>query len=126
VALDIPMTVLINGGTASAAEIVAGALQDARRATVVGETTFGTGTVLDEFHLSDGSALLLATQEWLTPNGRAIWHQGLPPDVAVILPANADPLFPLAEQQMTSAQLSSSGDAQLLKALELLQGAKSQ
>ena len=126
VALDIPMTVLINGGTASAAEIVAGALQDARRATVVGETTFGTGTVLDEFHLSDGSALLLATQEWLTPNGRAIWHQGLPPDVAVTLPANADPLFPLAEQQMTSAQLSSSGDAQLLKALELLQGAKSQ
>jgi carboxyl-terminal processing protease len=59
-ATDLPMVVLINGGTASAAEITAGALQDAHRATLVGETTFGTGTVLNEFHLSDGSALLLA------------------------------------------------------------------
>jgi carboxyl-terminal processing protease len=123
---DMPLAVLINGGTASAAEIVAGALQDAQRAVVVGETTFGTGTVLGEFHLSDGSALLLATQEWLTPGGRAIWHQGLAPDVTVALPAGATPVFPLAEQQMTPAQLQGSGDAQLLKALELLQTAKSQ
>ena len=74
-AVNIPMVVLVNQGTASAAEIVSGALQDAHRATVIGETTFGTGTVLNGFSLSDGSQILLATEEWLTPNGRVIWHK---------------------------------------------------
>jgi carboxyl-terminal processing protease len=117
---NIPMVVLINEGTASAAEIVAGALQDAQRATLVGETTFGTGTVLNEFPLSDGSVLLLATQEWLTPNGNTIWHQGLKPNVTVALPADVSPLIPSAEETMTAADLQNSGDAQLLKALQLL------
>jgi carboxyl-terminal processing protease len=117
---SVPMVILINGGTASAAEIVAGALQDAHRATLVGETTFGTGTVLEEFRLSDGSALLLATEEWLTPNGRVIWHQGIAPDVAVSLPAGVESLFPEAEREMTTAQLQASGDEQLLRALNLL------
>jgi carboxyl-terminal processing protease len=121
IALDTPMMVLINGGSASAAEIVAGALQDAGRATLVGETTFGTGTVLVEFPLSDGSALLLAVQEWLTPNGRVIWHQGISPDIGVSLTPDATPLHPEAERDMTQAQLQSSGDAQLLRALELLE-----
>jgi len=120
IATDIPLVVLINGGTASAAEIVAGALQEAQRATLVGETTFGTGTVLNEFPLSDGSVLLLATQEWLTPNGRVIWHQGLPPDVVVALPPDAAPLLPAAERGLTPEQLRSSGDAQLLRALDLV------
>ena len=93
--MDIPMVVLVDQGTASAAEIVAGALQDAGRATVVGETTFGTGTVLQEFPLSDGSVLLLAVEEWLTPKGRVIWHQGLDPDITVALPSDAEPLLPL-------------------------------
>ena len=53
--------------------------------------TFGTGTVLNQFGLSDGSALLLATQEWLTPAGRVIWHKGIAPDVQVSLPANTAP-----------------------------------
>ena len=112
--------VLINAGTASAAEIVAGALQDEAGATLVGETTFGTGTVLSEFSLSDGSALLLATEEWLTPNGRTIWHKGISPNDVVSLPPTVAPLFPEAEQGMTSAQLQNSEDKQLLKALELL------
>lgn len=116
----IPMMVLVNSGTASAAEIVAGALQDAHRATLVGETTFGTGTVLGEFRLSDGSALLLATEEWLTPSGRTIWHRGISPDVAVSLPPDVAPLVPQAEQGMTPAQLRASGDEQLLRALDLL------
>ena len=67
VATNTPMVALINGGTASGAEIVAGALRDANRATLVGETTFGTGTVLEQFPLPGGSAMLLAVQEWLTP-----------------------------------------------------------
>jgi carboxyl-terminal processing protease len=86
----------------------------------VGETTFGTGTVLSEFSLSDGSALLLATEEWLTPNGRTIWHKGISPNDVVSLPPTVAPLFPEAEQGMTSAQLQNSEDKQLLKALDLL------
>lgn len=120
VATDVPMVVLVNGGTASAAEIVGGALQDVHRATLVGETTFGTGTVLGEFRLSDGSALLLATEEWLTPNGRVIWHKGISPDVMVSLPPDVAPLFPEAEREMTPAQLQDSGDQQLLDALKRL------
>jgi carboxyl-terminal processing protease len=119
-AVDIPVVVLVDQGTASSAEIVTGALQDAERATVVGETTFGTGTVLQEFPLSDGSVLLLATQEWLTPKGRVIWHRGLEPDVTVALPSDAEPLLPLTERGLTAEQLRDSSDAQLLRALDLL------
>jgi carboxyl-terminal processing protease len=121
---DIPMVVLINNGTASAAEIVAGALQDAGRATLIGETTFGTGTVLQEFRLSDGSALLLATEEWLTPDGRTIWHKGISPNVVVSLPQGVTPLIPEAEQGMTSTQLRDSKDQQLLQALDVLTPSK--
>jgi len=117
---DTPLVVLVNAGTASAAEIVAGALQDASRAILVGETTFGTGTVLGQFSLSDGSAVLLATEEWLTPKGRTIWHLGLTPDSVVTLPQNVAPLFPEAEAGMTKDQLEQSGDQQLLRALDLL------
>ena len=120
VAPTVPMVVLINGGTASAAEIVSGALQDAHRAELVGETTFGTGTVLNQFPLSDGSALSLATEEWLTPSGGSIWHHGISPDIQVSLPVNITPLVPEAEQDITRTQLTASGDEQLLRALEIL------
>jgi carboxyl-terminal processing protease len=126
VAPNIPVEVLINDGTASASEIVAGALQDGKRAELIGETTFGTGTVLNEFQLSDGSVLLLATEEWLTPDGHTIWHQGLAPNVAVALPQGVSPLFPSAEQGMTAAQLQASQDTQLLRALQLLTGTQAQ
>ncbi|MHB1295073.1 MAG: S41 family peptidase [Anaerolineae bacterium] len=119
----LPMIVLINQGTASASEIVSGALQDADRAQLVGETTFGTGTVLQSFPLSDGSALLLATQEWLTRDGRVIWHEGLAPDVTVSLAANAFPVTPREVGEMTPEELQASEDAQLLRALALLQEA---
>ncbi len=116
----LPMTVLTNGGTASASEIVAGALQDARRATILGETTFGTGTVLKSIPLSDGSALMLAVLEWLTPTGRTIWHTGITPDIVVSLPTDASPLLPEAALGMTPSQLLASRDVQLLRALDLL------
>jgi carboxyl-terminal processing protease len=121
---NIPMVVLINQGTASAAEIVSGAIQDAKRAPLVGATTFGTGTVLEEFSLPDQSAMLLATQEWLTPKGRTIWHQGISPDQSISLPSGTIPLFPSAESSLTPAQVQSSGDAQLLKALQILSAGK--
>ncbi len=120
IATNIPMVVLINQGTASAAEIVSGALQDYSRATLIGETTFGTGTVLNTFTLPDQSALLLATQEWLTPKGRVIWHQGIAPDQTLALPANAQPVFPEMMAQMTGTQLDSSQDSQLLQAIKVL------
>ena len=115
--ITLPMVVLVNEGTASASEIVVGALGDAGRAKSVGETTFGTGTVLTQFPLSDGSALVLAIQEWLTPSGKTIWHTGLTPDTVVSLAADVTPLFPEAEKGMTQAQIQSSGDHQLLDAM---------
>jgi carboxyl-terminal processing protease len=120
-ATTIPMVLLINGGTASGSEIVAGAIQDDHRAKLVGEKTFGTGTVLQRFGLSDGSALLLAIAEWITPAGHVIWHKGIEPDVTVSLPPSATPLYPEKEKAMKAAQLQASQDAQLLKALDLLQ-----
>jgi carboxyl-terminal processing protease len=118
----LPLVVLINGGTASGAEIVAGALQNARRAPLIGERTFGTGTVLEQFPLSDGSALLLAVREWLTPSGRTFWHKGIAPDVAVALPADATPLTPVSLAGMTREELDASNDLQMKKALEVLDG----
>lgn len=122
VAPEIPMVVLVDRGSASASEIVAGALKDAGRATLVGETTFGTGTVLSEFPLSDGSSLLLATQEWLTPNGDSFWHTGIAPDVEVSLPEEAEPILPGNGTELTAESLQSSTDTQVLRALEILQG----
>ncbi len=119
-ALTLPLVSLINSGTASGAEIVAGALQDAHRALLVGEKTFGTGTVLREFPLTDGSALMLAVEEWLTPAGNLIWHRGITPNVVVPLPVDVTPLVPEQERGMTVAQLTASNDTQLLKALDLL------
>ena len=114
-----PMVVLVNKGSASAAEIVAGAIQDAQRATLIGETTFGTGTVLSQFPLSDGSAMMLAIQQWLTPAGRVIWHKGIVPDQVVTLPTGVSSLTPESERTMTADQLQASGDAQLLQALRM-------
>ncbi|MDE3068603.1 MAG: S41 family peptidase [Verrucomicrobiota bacterium] len=113
-----PLAVLINGGTASAAEIVAGALRDAHRAELIGATTFGTGTVLKEFPLADASALMLAVQEWLTPDGHSFWHKGITPQISVALPPDATPLVPSAERDMTADELQSSKDKQLRRALE--------
>ncbi len=121
IALDIPLVVLVDQTTASSSEIVSGALQDAGRAQIVGVTTFGTGTVLGEFELSDRSALRIGTVEWLTPKGRQIWHNGITPDVIVERPTDVQPLFPDAVRELTPGEVESMDDPQLSKALELVE-----
>jgi carboxyl-terminal processing protease len=120
IATDIPMVVLINRGSASSSEIFAGAMQDHDRAIVVGETTFGTGTVLEPFPLADGSALMLGTKQWLTADGRLIRKQGIEPDEVLELPIGTELIYPSLAEEMTLEELLESEDAQVLKALELL------
>ncbi|MFH1667654.1 MAG: S41 family peptidase [Candidatus Komeilibacteria bacterium] len=80
---EIPTYVLINGGSASASEILAGALQDYGLATLIGETTFGKGSIQELEQLSDGSALKITVAEWHTPLDRAINEIGIEPDIVV-------------------------------------------
>lgn len=119
-AVDLPVVALANQGTASGAEIVIGALQDHDRAQVVGTTTSGAGTVLNSFSLPDGAALLIAVEEWLTPDGRVIWQQGLAPDREVVLPEDVQPLIKLTFQDFTEESIRASGDQQFLTALEMV------
>jgi carboxyl-terminal processing protease len=120
IATTIPLVVLVDGQTASAAEIVTGAIQDAGRATVVGQTTYGTGTVVGTFPLSDGSAVTIGTERWLTPKGHEIWHEGLTPDQAVALPAGVSFLVPGDFATLGSAGIGASSDVQLQAALRAL------
>jgi len=78
-----PIVILANEGTASAAEIVSGALQDNRRAIVIGTQTFGKGSVQTVIPLENGSALKLTTAKYYTPNGRSIQAEGIKPDIVV-------------------------------------------
>ena len=82
-ASEIPMVVLVNAGTASAAEVVAASLKDNGRAPLIGETTFGKGSVQVILELSDGSSLHVTSARWLTPNGKVIDSMGLIPDIIV-------------------------------------------
>jgi carboxyl-terminal processing protease len=102
---DIPTVVLINQGSASGSEIVAGALQDHKKATLVGMTSFGKGSVQDYEELRDGSAVKITIAEWLTPNKRAINEIGVKPDVEV---------------DLTEEDFNASKDPQMEKALEIL------
>lgn len=99
----IPMVVLINKGSASAAEIVSGALRDYKRATLVGETSFGKGSVQTPEDLPDGSSVHITTGRWLLPNGDSISKKGITPDILV-----------------AADNTNATADAQLEKAVELL------
>jgi carboxyl-terminal processing protease len=79
-----PLIVLINGGSASAAEMVAGALQDRRRATVLGTRSFGKGSVQSTSPIGDGNALKLTTALYYTPSGHSIQAKGITPDIEVM------------------------------------------
>lgn len=103
---DIPLVVLVNRGSASAAEVISGAFQDAKRATIIGETTFGKGTVNTWKELSNGGAVYVSISHWYTPNGRQIERQGISPDIVV----------PMSEDDWRSGN-----DVQLRRAVEFLQ-----
>ena len=118
---DAPLAVLVDGGSASSAEILAGALRDNDRAPVVGETTFGTGTVLSEFVLRDGSSILLGVAEWLTPDGDFIRNTGITPNVKVSLSEGTEPLTPDDARDLSRQDILEK-DAQLRTAYEKLQG----
>jgi carboxyl-terminal processing protease len=78
-----PLIVMVNGGSASAAEIVAGALQDNHRATLLGQQTYGKGSVQTVVPLSDGHAIKLTTSKYFTPSGASIHEKGIRPDIVV-------------------------------------------
>ncbi|MCA1738821.1 MAG: S41 family peptidase, partial [Actinobacteria bacterium] len=100
--------------------ILAGALRDNERAKVIGETTFGTGTVLDEFPLSDGSSILLGIAEWLTPSGDSIRGSGIEPDIEAKLEEDQEPRTPDETEGLTQEEIFKE-DAQLERAFEVLQ-----
>lgn len=119
-AREMPLVVLINKGTASAGEITAGALKENERALLIGETTFGTGTVLNQFGLSDGSAILLGVTNWLTPDGNLIKGRGVTPDLEVTQPASSKHVSAELLRHLTVEQFGTIEDDQFLKALEHL------
>lgn len=104
---DKPLVVLINGGSASASEILSGALKDNKRAVLVGTKTFGKGVVQEINRLPDGSGINITTQKYLTPNGTDIHKKGIAPDVEV---------------KITEEEILQKKDPQLIKAEEVLNG----
>ncbi|MDP3045880.1 MAG: S41 family peptidase [Chloroflexota bacterium] len=104
-ATDLPMVVLVNKGSASASEIVAGAIQDAGRGPLIGEKTFGKGSVQTTHTLSDGSSVHITIAHWFTPKGRQIHEVGLQPDITVLI---------------TEDDMKNNKDPQLDRALEYL------
>jgi carboxyl-terminal processing protease len=118
-AKTVPMVVLVNVGSASASEIVAGALQDHKRAKVMGNRTFGKGSVQVILPLSEDTAIKLTTSRYFTPNGRSIQATGIEPDYVVAdtaqgdlfrLPREADLQRHLANQQAPNGEIKSSAD----------------
>lgn len=110
---DIPLVVLINGGSASASEILSGAIKDTKRATIVGEKSFGKGIVQVVNSLSDGSGIKLTTSEYFTPKGISIHKKGITPDIVVKEP---DDIKGIGLEYKNT-------DTQLKKAIEILERA---
>ncbi len=108
----VPMVVLVNGGSASASEIVAGALQDHKRAVIMGTQSFGKGSVQTILPLGNNTAIKLTTARYYTPNGRSIQAKGIVPDIVVEDPATAgfDNAFRLREADLDKHLTNSQGE----------------
>lgn len=117
--LDFPMVILVNGGSASASEIVAGALRDHGRALLMGTKTFGKGSVQTVIPLRDGSALRLTTSIYYTPSGQAIHGKGLEPDVTVAETSEEE-----ETGERPSRKEGASQDPLVMRAVDLLKGLK--
>lgn len=117
-----PVVLLVNRGSASASEIVAGALQDHGRAVVVGAQTFGKGSVQTVVELDDGSALKLTVARYFTPKHRSIQDRGVTPDLAVT--ANEPALPPAGLPRSGGPEAAARPDPQLDRAVDLLRAAK--
>jgi carboxyl-terminal processing protease len=122
-AREFPLVVLINQGSASAAEIVAGALQENGRAQLVGTTTVGTGTVLRPFTLSDGSVLRLGVTNWLTPKRNLIKGQGVQPDTLVEQEASVEMISQLLLEELSDSEVRLHEDEQFQAGLRILNAA---
>ena len=116
----VPIVVLVNGSTASAAEILAGALQDHHRATLLGRRTFGKGSVQTVIPLSDGRAIKLTTSRYFTPSGRSINGRGIDPDQ----PYDAVDSVPLDLDDPHARAMLTARDAGIRAALDVLKGRK--
>jgi carboxyl-terminal processing protease len=129
---DFPMVILVNGGSASAAEIVAGALHDNQRAILVGETTFGKGSVQNVVQIEDGTAARITTAKYYTPSGQCIHEKGIEPDISVpvtpeewqqvLLKRSSQENPGLLETKTQPADLDAVTDRQLDRAVDLLKG----
>jgi len=113
-----PLAVLIDSRSASAAEILAASISENGAGTTIGDTTFGTGTVLNGFPLSDGGLLVLGTQLWLTPDGTQIWKVGVAPDIPVTLEDLAARVRPEEGGVMSASAYKASKDTQLEAAVD--------
>lgn len=122
-ALDIPLVVLVNSNSASAAEILAGALQENGRARVIGQATFGTATVLRPFDLEGGAQVRLGTSQWLTPKGKVVRGVGIQPDELIALAPGVAPLTPAEAAALSLEELRRSNDIQLLRGLDIVREA---
>lgn len=107
---NIPVAILVNEGTASASEILAGALKEQYGATIIGKTTYGKGVIQTLYNLSDGSGLKITTEEYFTPNHNKINKIGIKPDIEIDLTKDVNGYYETGEDK----------DAQLLKAIETL------
>ncbi len=119
-ALDVPLVVLVNNNSASAAEILAGALQENGRARVIGQATFGTATVLRPFDLEGGAQVRLGTSQWLTPKGKVVRGVGIQPDELIALAPGVAPLTPAEAAALSPEELQRSNDTQLRRGLEIV------